>query len=156
MAIQTFNNWEELSSVRGKINNNFVELDDTKADKDDVVDLTTEQTIDWDKTFSWILKKTETEHSIEETSWTIDLDYNNWTYQEVTLTWDTTFTISNPNRNYLQLKITDWWAQTITRPTVYWAWWEVPELSESWTDIVSFYYDGTNYYWDYQVWFDTV
>ena len=156
MAIQTFNNWEELSSVREKINSSLTELDDIKADKDDVVDLTTDQTIEWEKTFSWILKKTEAEHSIEETSWTIDLDYNNWTYQEVTLTWDTEFTLSNPNRNYLQLKITDWGAYSITRPTVKWAWWEVPELSESWTDIVIFYYDGEDYYGDYQVWFDTV
>ena len=164
-TITTVETTDNLNQGRWKINTNFSNLNTElgeKADSTDIpdntdyVDLTTDQTVAWDKTFSWIFKKTEAEYSITATSWNIALDYNNWTYQEVTLTWDTTFTLSNPNRNFLTIKITDWWAQTITRPTVKWAWWEVPELSESWTDIVSFYYDGEDYYGDYQVWFETV
>ena len=120
------------------------------------VKLTWDQTIDWVKTFSWILKKTEAEYSITATSWTINLNYNNWTYQKVTLSWTTTFTLSNPNRNFFTLKITNWWAQTITWPSVNWAWWEAPTLTSAWTDIVSFYYDWTSYYWDYQTAFATV
>ena len=159
-------NWDELiKDSRTKINNNFWSLNTELGEKanstdipdnTDYVDLTTAQSIDWDKTFSWILKKTEAEHSITATSWTINLNYANWTYQKITLTWTTTFTLSNPNRNFLTLKITNWWAQTITWPSVNWAWWTAPELSASWTDIVSFYYDGTNYFWDYQTNFATV
>ena len=127
----------------------------TIPDNTDYVDLTTAQTVAWNKTFSWILKKTESEYSITATSWTIDLNYNNWTYQKVTLTWTTTFTLSNPNRNFLTIKITNGWAQTVTRPTIKWAWWTAPWLTTSWTDVVSIYYDWTDYYWDYALDFKT-
>lgn len=150
-TITTIETTDNLNQGRWKINTNFTNINNDIPDNTDFVDLTTNQTIAWVKTFSSILKKTEAEYAIVATSWTIDLNYNNWTYQKVTLTWATTFTISNPNRNFLTLKITNWWAFAITWPTIKWAWWTAPELTASWIDVVSIYYDWTSYFWDYQV-----
>ena len=157
MAIQTFNNWEELSSVRNKINSSLTNLDDTKADIDDIpdntdfVDLTTDQTVAWDKTFSGILKRTEAYNDLWTTSWTVNLDYNDWNFPKISLNWDTTFTISNPNKSILQLTITDWDLYTITRPSeITWANDETaPTLSG--LDVVCFWINETwSLLWDYQ------
>lgn len=107
------------------------------------------QTIAWSKTFSWILKKTEAFY-FTPYSWTVDLNYNNWSYQIAVLNGNITFTISNPNRNFLILVIINWWNFTVTWPNIFWAWWTVPVLTMWWYDIISILYDGWRYYWDYQ------
>lgn len=76
-------------------------------------------------------------------------DFNNADTQTWTLNGNATFTFSNPKtgRYYTLIITMDGSVRTITWPTIKWAGGAAPALSGiNKTDVLTFYYDGTNYW----------
>lgn len=142
-GILTVGMWNDLiDSLTNVLVKSTGALDTTK-----VADLDTAQTLE-NKTLDGIVEATfasEVDNGNSSTADTIDWTAGN--KQKSTVTDDCTYTFTAPSGPAnLILKLVNGGAHTITWPTILWAGGSEPGWTSSGTDIVAFYFDGTNYY----------
>ena len=86
-------------------------------------------------------------------SWTTTIDWTQWNKTETILTENTTLSFTNPNNSCNLLLVvkqnSNWWYSITFPSNIKWSWWTAPTITTDANaiDIVSFYYDWTDYYW---------
>jgi len=102
---------------------------------------------DWNDTVDYV---SDTEKDDGSITWTKTISRSDWKNHKATVTGNVAVTFSLSSAWFIQLKLTNWWAYTVTwSNTINWSSSTAPTLTSSGVDFVNIYFDGTNYYWDY-------
>ena len=148
--------WNSSSYYLDRANHTWTQdistINNLQSDLDSKANLSWWNTFDWEQTISnWNIDFAK--QTFSSSNWNATIDWTKWNKAEITLTENTTLSFTNPGHTcnlLLMIKqdSTGWY--TVTWPSnVKWPWWQAPTLTTDANaiDIVSFYFDWTDYYW---------